>query len=98
MLPAIDIDPMMAPARARSAVARFPRLERRVTAAMAAAAPPPMPLKTATICGMAVILTTRAQYQPPSPPMATPTKMKGKFERPGLKNVARTAMSIAMPA
>ena len=41
------------------------------TIAMRPAAPPPTPLKSATSCGIAVILTRRAEIQP----MADPTRM-----------------------
>ena len=40
---------------------------------MSAAAPPPTPLKSATICGMAVIRTSRADATPITAPIATPT-------------------------
>ena len=42
---------------------------------MAAAAPPPMPLKRATICGMAVIFTRRAAAQATAAPTAMATSM-----------------------
>ncbi len=40
---------------------------------MSAAEPPPMPLKSATICGIAVIRTKRAD----TAPMAAPTMIGG---------------------
>jgi len=40
--------------------------------ATSAAAPPPTPLKAATICGMAVILTVRAETAPSGAPTSTP--------------------------
>ena len=42
-------------------------------AAMRADAPPPRPLKTATICGMAVILIVRARTPPTTAPTSIPT-------------------------
>ena len=43
------------------------------TTATSTAAPPPAPLKMATICGMAVIATRLAPSQPATAPMAPPT-------------------------
>ena len=40
---------------------------------MSAAAPPPTPLKSATICGMAVMCTLRAAIAPNAPPTIMPT-------------------------
>jgi hypothetical protein len=42
---------------------------------MSAAAPPPTPLKSATICGIAVIFTRRAEMTPITVPMAMPTRI-----------------------
>ncbi len=98
MLPEIEIEPMIAPAIERPLTTWSPSEVRSSTAATAAAAPPPIPLNIATIWGIAVILTTRAQYHPPRPPIATPAKIQRKFESPGLRNVTATAMSIASPA
>ena len=61
MLPAIEIEPMIAPAMLRPLVTWSESVERSSTAAMAAAAPPPIPLNIATIWGISVIFTTRAQ-------------------------------------
>ena len=44
-------------------------------AAISAAAPPPTPLKSATICGMAVIFTMRAEATPITVPTAIPARM-----------------------
>ena len=44
-------------------------------AAIKAAAPPPTPLKSATICGMAVIFTMRAETSPITVPTAIPARM-----------------------
>jgi hypothetical protein len=43
--------------------------------AIRAAAPPPTPLKSATICGIAVIFTRRAATAPKLPPTAMPTRI-----------------------
>ena len=98
MLPAIETDPMTAPARLNPDVTWSPSATRSSTAAIAPAAPPPIPLKIATIWGIAVIWTTRAQYQPANPPIATPTAMRAKFDSPGSSTLTATAMSIATPA
>ena len=42
-------------------------------AAISAAAPPPTPLNSATICGIAVIFTLRAETTPMTAPTAIPT-------------------------
>jgi len=44
-----------------------------------AAAPPPTPLKMATICGMAVIFTLRAAGTPMAVPMTTAMMMSTRF-------------------
>ena len=44
-------------------------------AAIKAAAPPPTPLKSATIWGIAVIFTARAETTPITDPIAIPTSM-----------------------
>ena len=54
------------PARAKR---RYSRLE------TIAAAPPPDPLKSATICGIAVIATRRAATAPIKPPRMIPAKI-----------------------
>src|SRR5215208_4292818 len=45
------------------------------TSEMRAAAPPPTPLNSATICGIAVIFTLRAPTTPITAPIAIPTAM-----------------------
>ena len=45
------------------------------TSATRATAPPPTPLKSATICGIAVIFTLRAPTQPTVLPMMAPAAM-----------------------
>ena len=62
-----------------------------------AAAPPPAPLNSATIWGIAVIFTVRAPAKPATPPTTIPARMIGIPPRTSAaKNVAITAMS--MPA
>jgi hypothetical protein len=59
-------------------------------------APPPTPLNSATICGIAVILTWRAAGMPTAAPSATPSTISPQLPSSGLSSVAITAM--AMPA
>ena len=64
-----------------------------------AAAPPPTPLKIATICGIAVIFTSRAAGTAIAAPITIamtrePGSFGPKWWRPGLVNV----MPIARPA
>ena len=58
----------MSPASAPAAGAR----RWNSAAAISAAAPPPTPLKRATICGIAVIRTRRAETAPMTEPTAMP--------------------------
>ena len=61
---------------------------------MRAAAPPPTPLKAATICGIAVILTIRAAGRPMTTPMAMAPAIRPKWDSPGVAKVIPTASSI----
>ena len=65
-----------------------------------AAAPPPTPLKMATICGMAVIFTSRAAGTPMTAPMAMAMMMSTRLRvceyTSGSENVHATATT--MPA
>ncbi len=80
MLPENEIEPMSAenmipmttsPARSPgSGASRW-----NSAAAMSAAAPPPTPLKSATICGIAVMRTIRADATPITVPTAMPAKI-----------------------
>ena len=58
-------------------------------------APPPTPLNSATICGIAVIFTWRAAGIPTAVPSATPSAISPHSPASGLSSVAMTA--IAMP-
>ena len=100
MLPANETDPMTMLKTLGNDWANAGWLPKRSSSATAtrAAAPPPTPLKSATICGMAVIFTVRAPTVPTNPPMTTPmpitiTPVLVKW-RSG--SVARSA--ITMPA
>ena len=65
---------------------------------MAAAAPPPMPLNRAIICGMAVIGTRRPDHWASPMPAAMATIMRGMWCRPGVKKVATAATVMPTPA
>ncbi len=66
-----------------------------------AAAPPPTPLKMATICGIAVIFTLRAAGTAMAAPMIMATMARMRFlplpRRPGLEKVKAMA-TVAAPA
>lgn len=75
---------------------RNPFDSRNSTQAINATAPPPTPLNSATICGMAVIRTCRAAGTPMAVPTTRPRRTKDQFSKFGVSNVAMMAM--AMPA
>ena len=52
---------------------------RKTTIEMRAAAPPPTPLKMATICGIAVIFTLRAAGTATAAPMAMATSVSTRL-------------------
>jgi hypothetical protein len=68
---------------------------RNSTQAISATAPPPTPLNSATICGIAVIFTLRAAGMPIAVPTATPIAIRPQLPICGHSRVAATA--IAMP-
>ena len=59
-----------------------------------AAAPPPTPLNSATICGIAVIFTLRAPTAPNAPPIAAPTMIRQFRWTPGRASVTPIAHAI----
>ena len=65
--------------------------------ATSAAAPPPTPLKIATICGIAVIRTVRAPTTPTTVPMSPPTTIQAQFPIPSRESVVAIATSIPAP-
>ncbi len=71
-------------------------LTRNSAVEMSAAAPPPAPLKSATICGIAVIFTLSAEYKPMAPPTSTPTAMAHQ-PTPSICQIA-AMMASSMPA
>src|SRR5438105_3098677 len=59
-----------------------------------AAAPPPTPLTSATICGIAVIFTLRAATAPKTPPTAMPTRISQTLSICLCANVTPIAISL----
>ncbi len=95
--PQKEIEPMIAANRIgiRASSSRSPPASRNSTNEISATAPPPTPLNSATICGIAVIFTLRALGMPTAVPIARPTTISSQSPTPGLSSVAPTA--IAMP-
>ena len=73
-------------------------LWRNSTQAMSATAPPPTPLNSATICGIAVIFTLRAAGTPTTVPMTIPSAMRPQFPMPSMRSVATTATPMPTAA
>ncbi|MNV01996.1 hypothetical protein D3C71_922180 [compost metagenome] len=65
---------------------------------MAAAEPPPMPLYSATICGMSVMATFLADTHANPVPSSSATMISAMLFRPGRKNVATVAINMPNPA
>ncbi len=61
-------------------------------------APPPTPLNSATICGIAVIFTWRAAGTPTAVPSATPSTIRPQLPSPGFSSVAITAITMPTAA
>ena len=76
-------------------VAEAASWSRNSTQAISATAPPPTPLNSATICGIAVICTLRAAGMPTAVPSTAPSRISPQLPIPGISSVAVTA--IAMP-
>ena len=83
-----------------SSAPRSPPSSRNSAHAMSATAPPPTPLNSATICGIAVIFTLRAAGTPMTVPIARPTTMSTKSapSRSGFSSVATTATPMPTAA
>ena len=79
-----------------------PNWWRYSTHAMIATAPPPTPLNSATICGIAVIRTVTAAGTPTAVPITTPRAISHGVADPestcGVNNVAMTAIAIPTAA
>ena len=98
--PQNEIEPMIAANRigissSSSGLPPTSSASRYSTTLISATAPPPTPLNSATICGIAVIFTLRAAGIPTAVPTAIPTAISGQSPISSLSSVAITA--IAMP-
>ena len=83
--PQKEIEPMIAANRIGiSASSGMSTSDRNSTTLMSATAPPPTPLNSATICGIAVIFTLRAAGTPTATPIATPTTIRPQSPTPFL--------------
>jgi hypothetical protein len=65
---------------------------------MSATAPPPTPLNSATICGIAVIFTLRAAGTPTIVPITIPATIRPQLPTPGMSSVATTARAMPTAA
>ena len=100
-LPLNDTEPMKPPMRAMVRCVTLCSLPRyNSTAAIAAAAPPPMPLYNAIICGISVMATRLPLIQAMLPPttMAPITSIKFKEDAPMNASVTTVASTIPAPA
>ena len=68
------------------------------TNAISATAPPPTPLNSATICGIAVIFTLRALGMPIAVPITRPTTIRPQSPIRWSISVATTAIAIPTAA
>src|SRR5215210_8832246 len=98
--PANDIEPIIAeqtveiPSSAPTSPT-FAQTPWNSTSEMSAAAPPPTPLNSATICGIAVIFTVRAPTTPITDPIAIPTAIHHQpVTTSSFVSVTTTATSI----
>ena len=66
--------------------------------AISATAPPPTPLNSATICGIAVIFTWRAAGTPTIVPTTRPKAIRPQLPIPSIRNVATSAMAMPTAA
>ena len=71
---------------------------RNSTQEIRATAPPPTPLNSATICGIAVIFTWRAAGTPTAVPSAMPSAIRPQLPSLGFSSVAITAMAMPTAA
>src|SRR5438132_9977247 len=100
MLPANDTEPMTMLKTLGNTSAKggcTPNFSSSATAT-SAAAPPPTPLKRATICGMAVMRTMRAPTVPISVPITSPTAVISKPACVKWRSGTVAPSAITMPA
>ena len=97
--PENEIEPISAESTIEtvSSVAKSPSATWNSASATSAAAPPPTPLKRATICGMAVIFTVRAPTTPTTAPIAAPAAISPQLPMPSSASVVPIATSIPTP-
>ena len=97
--PAKEIDPIRAESTVETigVAARLPSAMWNSEIATRAAAPPPTPLNSATIWGIAVIFTLRAPKKPTIEPIAAPTTIRTQFEIPSRRRVLTIAMIMPTP-
>ncbi len=95
--PQNETEPMIAEKRTGiiSSSGMSPPAWRNSAHATSATAPPPTPLNSATICGIAVIFTLRAAGMPTAVPMTTPRTISSQSPISSWSSVAATA--TAMP-
>ena len=97
--PQNEIEPMIAASTIGiSASSSMSDSERNSTSEISATAPPPTPLNSATICGIAVIFTRSAAGTPISVPIATPTTIRSQSPIRGSISVATSAMTMPTAA
>ena len=97
--PANEIAPIRPESAIASAMSIFGRpgsgrIRWSSASAIKAAAPPPTPLNSATICGIAVIFTRRAATAPKPPPMTIPITIAHQLALPALIQVTTIATSM----
>src|SRR3546814_5210217 len=95
--PDSDTEPISAPSTPSTRVvidgaAPTPENRSSSTAPIAAAEPPPMPLNSATICGMSVIATFLPQNQVKAMPMMAAATIRPRLCNPGRNSVATVAI------
>ncbi len=97
--PANEIEPISPESAIAAAMSIFGRpgsgrMRCSSASAISAAAPPPTPLNSATICGIAVIFTLRAATAPKPPPISIPSASAHQLVPPVFTHVTTTAMSM----
>ena len=97
--PANEIEPISAESMIASEMSIFGdpasgRMTCTSASAISAAAPPPTPLNSATICGIAVIFTLRAATAPKPPPISIPIAIAHQLVVPMSIHVTTTASTM----
>ena len=97
--PAKEIEPISADSTIATEMSTFGapgsgRMRCSSASAISAAAPPPTPLNSATICGIAVIFTRRAATAPKPPPMTMPIAIAHQLVVPMSIHVTTIASSM----